>query len=381
MHSYKNVLSFLSLSFVMSLASPGALAGDTLLLKSGTIKTADLSLSQLPSASKHAATSRRKNLFIVQFKTAIDSEDQKNLESLGAKILYYVPEDAFLVEASTTVARTIGVSSLHIKAVLPFSEDFKVSPELKSQLESDDEIKVKVYFAPVADLAARLKAEEPRLKKSLLPPNLSAETMATSSASSWLLKADSRLISHLAQLNFVDWIELAAAEPVAEPASVAESVPGWTSATVADFFKEQNISEPSRALVEGLKLHAAQAQNGLESLKNSLFIDEKLGLATSEEHIYPLDVHQEGRLQVTLSYSDAPHAPFAEIFQVNNLDLQILDEAGRAVDFKKSQSADGPTDSVEIKVPSGHYEIHIKGADLPQVTHGFQPYALIVSAH
>ena len=113
-------------SIVSGVVNP-AYAGDTLFMKTGAVKTKQLSATSLESAVNRGVT-----VYVVQFRSAIRSVDKKNLTSLGARILRYLPEDALVVSVEAKKVATILKSTEAIHAVLAYQPQWKMSADVES---------------------------------------------------------------------------------------------------------------------------------------------------------------------------------------------------------------------------------------------------------
>ncbi len=104
-----------------------AFAGTTLHLRAGAVDTQgdaqNVARNLSPLSKKGAA------FYVVQFKSLIRTEDRRNLQTLGARIVRYIPDDALVVKATSHVARTISRSSATVAAVVPYRADWKTAPE------------------------------------------------------------------------------------------------------------------------------------------------------------------------------------------------------------------------------------------------------------
>ena len=104
--------------------SSSGLAGDKLQLKTGTVDT-----KAIEGRMKAIRPSNQPAYFVVQFKQAIRDEDRRNVATLGAKIVRYLPDDALVVRATAKDALNLRRSSPNVHAVVPFDSSWKTSPE------------------------------------------------------------------------------------------------------------------------------------------------------------------------------------------------------------------------------------------------------------
>ena len=114
-------------------------------------------------------------------------------------------------------------------------------------------------------------------------------------------------------------------------------------------------------------------------LSKSLIVDEQTGLATGETQVYPVKVSAAGKLTATLVYTDAPGSAGAAKALVNDLDLVLVDGAGKEMTLNDHINNN---EMIETAVVPGNYEIRVKGFSVPQgISAGKQPYALVISAN
>lgn len=120
--------AFLTVIFttVLMTAPHEARAGTTLHLKSGSIDTSSAK-SRLPQ--RFNSSTKDAYHYVVQFKDRIRAQDRKNLTSLGAEIVRYLPDDAFVISATDPVVKTILKSTDAIQVVLPYEPSWKLSDD------------------------------------------------------------------------------------------------------------------------------------------------------------------------------------------------------------------------------------------------------------
>ena len=112
------------------------------------------------------------------------------------------------------------------------------------------------------------------------------------------------------------------------------------------------------------------------------FYDERVGLATGQEKVFTADVRAGQTLRVTLSYTDAPGTASATRTLVNDLDLRVVDAAGKTYFPNRLAGKDSVNNSEQVDVAglTGAVRVIVNGANIPQGKNGAQPYALVVSA-
>jgi subtilisin family serine protease len=112
------VILFLSVAGVLS-----AHAGNQLFLRTGTVDTRVM-------AATYAGTLGEQSYkeFVVQFKNVPNESDRAALISRGAQIFKYLPDDAYIIRATTQSIKQIHALN-QINAVVPYTNKFKVSPD------------------------------------------------------------------------------------------------------------------------------------------------------------------------------------------------------------------------------------------------------------
>jgi serine protease AprX len=131
----KSVSRSVSRAIALQLAL-GVVAGATAF--AGTklhFKTGDVDGQTDPQAfvaTKKAGKKNEAAYFVVQFKGAIRAEDRQNLQTLGASIVRYVPDDALVVKATTQIAATIVRSSASVSSVMPFRSEWKIASDFSA---------------------------------------------------------------------------------------------------------------------------------------------------------------------------------------------------------------------------------------------------------
>lgn len=122
--------------------------------------------------------------------------------------------------------------------------------------------------------------------------------------------------------------------------------------------------------------------NTLVSDRSLALYDERTGLATGQEKAVAVDVRSGQALRVTMSYTDAPGAAAATRTLVNDLDVRVVDSAGRTYypNGKNAKDTINNTEEIDLlnAVP-GTYQVIVSGSNVPQGKNGAQPYALVVS--
>lgn len=120
MKQLRSIISALTLS----LLALSAQAGDQLLLKSGTINTSELETVSALMSLDGASNTRH---YIVQFRSVVKTQDQEMLKAQGFEILRYVPNDAYIVRASSDAAVESLAGASNVSTVIPYIARFKVN--------------------------------------------------------------------------------------------------------------------------------------------------------------------------------------------------------------------------------------------------------------
>jgi len=94
---------------------------------------------------KELLTNGRVEYYIVQFDGPIDAKWVKSIEDLGCEIIWYLPDDAYLVYAPGTSQSEISMQP-HVRYVGPYHTGYKLSPDLFKGPEA----KV-IYITPLRD--------------------------------------------------------------------------------------------------------------------------------------------------------------------------------------------------------------------------------------
>ena len=190
---------FILVAALMSIA-PSAFAGDSLHLKQGRVNTV-LPLANAPwltqALKDHATLSTR--YYVVQFKEKILAEDRRNLETLGARILRYLPDDAFVVRATALQMQTIVKSSVRIRTTLPYISQWKLSPDfaVSSVFTADNSVNVLVRLFPgesAQDLQNQIQA-------------INGVKVNFASGDVLVLNATFKQLADIAKFDGIEWIQ------------------------------------------------------------------------------------------------------------------------------------------------------------------------------
>ena len=182
-------------------------------LKSGVLQDqqiADLNLQKITHSLQRAARkrcskktcSKQLHHYVVQFNEHITTEDSLNVTSLGATILRYLPDDAFIIEAEAVEAYTIRGSTTSVKAVIPYQASWKLSSELSenalAHTDRDDRKVVQIRLFPT---------EEGQVAAQKLNEIAGVDTMSVSGRS-LIVELPVRQLQVVAGIESVEWIEL-----------------------------------------------------------------------------------------------------------------------------------------------------------------------------
>jgi subtilisin family serine protease len=104
--------------------------------------------------------------------------------------------------------------------------------------------------------------------------------------------------------------------------------------------------------------------------------DNKRGLAEGKVKYVEFSVARKANLITTLAYTDAPAAASATKALVNDLDLEIYNEAGKLV-YTKNDNVNN-LEMIEGRLEPGKYRVAVKAKRIVNGKSGKQPYALII---
>ena len=334
-------------------------AGSALHFDNTSIETEQQNLDEVRELRKIRSeineTSRK--LYVVQFNAPIQLWDRQNLETLKANVVSYIPDDALVIEASPKVAQTIRMSSPNVRVVLSYEPSWKLSSELPlpSVLTKDQLVDANIKFT--SEKAAQKSLEQVQ--------SLPDTEIVSADAEQVTLRTSPVNLEPLSALDTVVWIA-----SVIEAAVTGESSEDKAKEVTEYLIESRELANPSPAVVEAAVRHS----NGdTLSLAKALIIDEAKGVSGGEQHVYPINVEQYGKLSVTLLYKDEEASPVAAQALANDLDLVVVDPMGIESSLSDRNQ---PFEHVEFGTSSGAYEIRIKGMNVPA---GKQPYALLVS--
>ncbi len=180
--------------------------------------------------------------------------------------------------------------------------------------------------------------------------------------------------------------------------SMAAAVTGGALALLREQLKtEQNMPDPSSALLKALLINGARTQTGdpasegfgiLDLAGTALAIqegtfrisDKETGLKANEIREYKLQVTDPLLpIKVTLAWVDPPGSPGAGSTLVNNLDLIVQEPGGKSYygnDFSGRGKADEKNNVEQVSIPvskTGEYIIKVKASSISKAgsTQGF----------
>lgn len=183
--------------------------------------------------------------------------------------------------------------------------------------------------------------------------------------------------------------------------SMAAAVAGGAAALLSEYLqKEQDLNDPSAALIKSLLINGArngQGQPGsgvgygiidlaatILALQEEMFFyeDRTKGLKQDEEAVYTIQVEEtHSPLKVTLGWTDPPAEAGSEKALINDLDLEVTAPDGRVYygnDFNRQGKRDhiNNVEQVTIAEPvAGQYTVRVK-AGLINHLHSRQSFAL-----
>lgn len=110
-----------ALAILAGLYSFNAHAGQKLFFKQATVDTNSV------QSMSFLRDSVQTQYQVVQFKNVITASQKQSLESMGAKIIRYIPDDAYLVQVSNRVRMNLGRMD-GVQSILPYAPALKISP-------------------------------------------------------------------------------------------------------------------------------------------------------------------------------------------------------------------------------------------------------------
>ena len=345
--------------FSLFMTSAPAHAGDTLYLQSGQVNVDDaLKDFDWERDRRHRKDllrgDKKTHLFIVQFRSAITDRDRQDLNTLKARVLGYVPDDAYVVEATGVVAQTIRLSSTRVRDVLKFESQWKISPQLK---DADESTKVEVSTCSGKTFEARVRSAA------------DLERLADQEQTLWIAPAQS--VTHDADESDDGNSD--------GPMGAGGHLPRHEKRGAGDVvgrILESQLIDGEEAKAEELssqpKRQAASA-NEDDSSDSGLSVENEKGIALGETDTYPLAVRRRGHVRIELTYDDAEAARCADAEFVNEVSVTVKDSEGH------EQTQSGPHSVLEFIVAKGSYDIHVHGENVPTAVGGRQPYTLHVS--
>lgn len=168
------------------------------LANAGTeIKLSSETISTLGSHELIAQDLSTTSEWIVQYKNHITDLNKKNLVAKGIQIFGYLPEDALIVRGTFNQLQTLNKSA--IQAVLPFTAKMKISPRIKSAVNSDSATS-KIYL-----VSAFVKTDVPAILKQLKESKISVQL---SSGTSIVISVKPSALIKVAAITGVEHIQL-----------------------------------------------------------------------------------------------------------------------------------------------------------------------------
>jgi len=119
-----------------------------------------------------------------------------------------------------------------------------------------------------------------------------------------------------------------------------------------------------------------------KAVSGGLFLlDERTGLATGGSFEKVVRRTGSSPVRITLSYTDAPGAANAAKTLVNDLDLKVIDSAGKEY-FPFGRGGKDSTnimEQIDLLQPEGsEFRVIVSAANVPQGKNGKQPFALVI---
>lgn len=336
-----------------------ARAGEALYFDNAKVETEQQNLDEVRELRKirSEVDTRVHHLFVVQFNSAIQLSDRLNLETLKAEVISYIPDDALVIKATPKVAQTIRMSSPNVRLVMPYDPSWKISSDLPlpSVLTKDQLVDANVKFSSEKDANHSLQQVQSLPETEIVSVTNDQVTVRTSPIN----------IAPISTIDTVVWIA-----SVLESAVTGEANKNKEKEITEYLVEKRKFEAPSHTLVSAALKHT----NGETlNLSKALIIDEVRGIAAGEQHVYPINVNEYGKLKVTLYYNDREFSPVAGKPLANDLDVVIVDPSG---DENALNDRSQPFEHIEFGARKGPYEVRVKGVNVPA---GKQTYSLLVS--
>lgn len=171
-----------------------AQAGEVLRLKSGTVRTDEHSSKLNLDGSRG-----RSMIAVIQFQAVIGNEDRQGIETLGARVLRYLPDDALVVRATNDVFKTILKSSTAIRTIVPMEADWKISGEFGPESVFNARVKV--------DTLVRLFPGEDQRRAIGEIRAVASSELLSESGRSLVVRLERQSVMDLAALDSVEWVQ------------------------------------------------------------------------------------------------------------------------------------------------------------------------------
>ncbi len=192
--------------------------------------------------------------------------------------------------------------------------------------------------------------------------------------------------------------------------SMATPLAAGAVTVTRQYLTQKGFANPSAALLKAYMMHTADdlypgqygeigVQNGQElatvrpnsdqgygrvnmdrattAAQQAKIIDQVKGLAQGGKEQFRIEVKNSGRLIANLAWTDAPGSPNAGQALVNDLDLVLVDQAGREI--KNLNDHINNHELIEMNLPAGQYQIEVRAGRVPQPRQGGQSFALVYS--
>jgi serine protease AprX len=191
MKSRAIVFGFLGLSWAITSAVH---AGEILRLQNGGVKLKDASGEIFARGLN--ANAQTKAQYVVQFHRAPSEAERQALESQGARVLRYLPDDAYLISAAPRAAGLLKAAMpKQVKAVVSYSPEWRLDRELLGQrLQGSQHLLISV--ADERDLSSALESVQE------LSPDAKAISETDISA-----VVNVAQLQKLSQIEGIEWIQ------------------------------------------------------------------------------------------------------------------------------------------------------------------------------
>lgn len=326
---------------------------------------------RLDAQVKRAFKQKKFGHFIARFRSEIGPVDLRNIRSLGATIVRYLPENALVFRAKGVQALTIAESSRRLLEVTAYPPELKIDPDMvpESVFYSLKRRDLEVRFFPGVDYGQSL------LKLRQLPQVLKVEPIGDDAEQGFAVGVEEgfadAVVQNLAKQETVEWIGYRD-----ELGSQQVNEFGLSTAPLANF--AHGPRNDSSMLLSALWIaQGLGADSTATAYQKTLVVDERSGIGTGETHVFRVVVRQKMRVRAVILHHEMSPSPVAPEFPVNRISLSVhLPGASQPL---KSMEIKGGAAVTSWTLAPGNYEVRVFGVNVPFPESGDrQPYVLVI---